>query len=191
MTARNCSPMIRALGLLISTASLFDQSLIAQSGSKCSVLGTPQVNSTLVQLKNETAVTVYERGKPIHVALTLRAGAEGVYLPDFFGAFEQTCSHGFDSEILTLEGKTADPIGSSCGYAGGTPRITYVELKPGETRTWSTDLKTASIAPGHYCLYAEYLSSEELIGWAINLPEKSALIAKGRITAEPILVEIR
>ena len=57
------------------------------------------------------------------------------------------------------------------------------------TRTWSADLPTGSIAPGHYCLYAEYLSSEQLVGWAVNLLDAS--MAKGQITAKPIPIEIR
>lgn len=152
---------------------------------------TPQVSPVLVSLENRTTGSAYRKGKRIHVILTLRAGAKGVYLPDFFGAFQQTCSHGFATEVLTLRGRTADPNEPGCAYAGSTPRVTYLKLHPGETRTWSTDLQTGSIAPGRYCLYAEYLSSEQLIGTALGLPEDKALVARGRITATPMLIEIR
>jgi hypothetical protein len=191
MTARNRLPNASALGLLVASALLCNHLTIAQSGSKCTISGTPQVSPALVRLENGTTGSVYKRGKPIHVTLTLRAGAEGVYLPNFFGAFQETCSHGFASEVLTLKGRTANPNEQGCAYAGPPPKVTYVALKPGESRTWSTDLATASIAPGHYCLYAEYLSPEQLIGWATNLPDNRTLVAKGRITAAPISVEIR
>jgi hypothetical protein len=191
MTARNLLQKAPALALFMASTLRCNQLTIAQSGSKCTVYGTPQVNPALVRLENETTGSVYKRGKPIHVTLTLRAGAEGVYLPDFFGSFQETCSHGFASEVLTRQGRTANPNEQGCIYAGPPPKITYIALRPGETRTWSTDLATASIAPGHYCLYAEYLSSEQLLSWATNLPNDRALVAKGRITAEPIPVEIR
>lgn len=165
--------------------------MAAQSESKCTVLGSPQVDPALVSLKMRSIRSVYKRGKPIHVTLILQAGAGGVYLPYFFGAFRETCSHGFASELLTPQGKTADPKEPGCAYAGPTPKITYVELRPGETRSWSTNLTTASTGPGQYCLYAEYLSSEELLSRATNLPKDRALIARGRVTAEPIPVEIR
>ncbi|HKF53838.1 MAG TPA: hypothetical protein VKJ45_00280 [Blastocatellia bacterium] len=181
-----------ALVVLFFTTAILPLTLtVAQSGSKCSVHGTPQVDPTLVRLENETTGSVYKRGKPIHVTLTLRAGLEGVYLPDFFGPFQEMCSHGFASEVLTQQGRTANPNEQGCGYIGATPKITYVALRPGETRTWSTDLATASIAPGHYCLYAEYISPEELLSLATNLPSDRSLVAKGRITAEPIAIEIR
>jgi hypothetical protein len=65
-----------------------------------------------------------------------------------------------------------------------------VELNPGETRSWSTDLQTESIAPGSCCLYAEYLISDQLIDSALGLPKDKALVAKGRIAATPTPIEI-
>jgi hypothetical protein len=65
-----------------------------------------------------------------------------------------------------------------------------VELNPGETRSWSTDLQTESIAPGRCRLYAEYLISEQLIDSALGLPKDKALVAKGRIAATPTPIEI-
>jgi hypothetical protein len=180
-----------ALTALVGSLLLSSSPAVAQSATKCTLLGTPQVSPVLVSLENRTTGSAYRKGERIHVILTLRAGAKGVYLPDFFGAFQQTCSHGFAIEVLTLRGRTADPNEPGCFYAGSTPRVTYLELNPGETRTWSTDLQTGSIAPGRYCLYAEYLSSEQLIGTALGLPEDKSLVARGRITATPILIEIR
>jgi hypothetical protein len=178
-----------AAGIAITLSS--PHLAIAESGNKCTVFGTPQVSPALVKLENGATRAAYKRGEPIHVTLTLRAGVEGVYLPDFFGPFEETCSHGFATEVLNFHGGSADPSGSGCAFAGGTPRIKYVWLKPGEIRTWSTDLSTGLIARGHYCLYAEYLSSELLIGSSVDLPDDKALVAKGRITAMPMLIEIQ
>ena len=164
---------------------------LTQSKSGCTVFGAEQVSPVLVELESVATHSAYKRGMPIHVILTLRAGHEGVYLPDFFEAFQQTCSHGFAAEIITLQGKAADPNEPGCAYAGGTPKITYVKLKPDEIRTWKIDLPTKAIPRGRYCLYSEYLSTEELMGWSINLPDDKALVAKGRITAMPIAIEIR
>ena len=108
---------------------------IAESESECAVFGTPQVSSALATLRDGATASVYKRGKPIHVTLTLRAGAEGVYLPDFFGPFQETCSHGFAVEVLDFHGRVADPNPAGCAYAGGPPKIPYVRLKPEESRT--------------------------------------------------------
>ena len=183
------APALAAAWIAITVLS--PRLTIAQSGSKCTVFGTPQVSPALVKLESVATLSAYKKGMPIHVTLTVRAGQEGVYLPDFFGAFQQTCSHGFATEVLTLQGRAANPNGPGCAYTGGAPKIRYLKLKPEEIRTWKIDLPTKAIAPGQYCLYAEYLSPEELIGWSVNLPDDKALVAKGRITATPIAIEIR
>jgi hypothetical protein len=180
-----------ALTALVGSLLLNSSSAVAQSAAKCTLLGDPQVSSVLVSLENRTTGSAYRRGERIHVILTLRAGAKGVYLPRFFEAFQQTCSYGFGAEVLTLDGRAADPNQPSCAYAGFQPKVAYVKLNPGETRTWSTALQTKTVAPGHYCLYAEYLSPEWLIGIATGLPEDRAMVAIGRITATPIPIEIR
>lgn len=172
-------------GLLVSSSLMF-----SQPASKCPVIGTPQVSHELVSVENRTTRSVYRRGERISVELVLQAGPHGALLPDFFGAFIKTCRHGFAAAVLTLNGGSADPHATGCGTAGPPPPITYAELHAGETRTWSTDLPTASIAPGHYCLYAEYLNSEEEA--SSGLPkEAAALIARGHIAATPIPIEIR
>jgi hypothetical protein len=180
-----------ALTALAGSLLLTSSSAVAQSAAKCTLLGDPQVSSVLVSLENRTTGSAYRRGERIHVILTLRAGAKGIYLPRFFEAFQQTCNYGFDAEVMTLDGRAANPNETGCMYAGGQPKVAYVKLNPGETRTWSTALQTKSIAPGHYCLYAEYLSPNPLIGIATGLPEDRALVAIGRITATPIPIDIR
>lgn len=166
-------------------------SLAAQTPIKCKEFATQQMSPALVSLENQTPGSVYQRGEPIHIKLTLRAGPRGVYLPDFFGPFMSTCSHGFFSGVLTIKGKAAFPDEPGCAYAGPAPHIAYVKLNPGETRTWSTDLKTTSIVAGRYCLYAEYLSSEKVLSTGLGLPENKALVGTGKVSASPILIEIR
>lgn len=159
--------------------------------TRCTILGTPQVDRALVTLDMRTGGSSYRRGDRIHVRLTLRSGSQGVYLPDHFGSFEDTCSHGFDSEVLTKSGKAADLVPHGCAFAGQSPRVAYVRLKPEEIRSWKTELKTSSIAPGRYCLYAEYLTPEGLVAEGSNLPTDKALVAAGRVTATPLLIRIR
>jgi|GEM_PF-2113335 len=175
----------------IAIAVFLPRLTIAQFGNKCKVFGAPQVSHTLVKLESVATGSIYKKGTPIHIILTVRAGHEGVYLPDFFGAFQQTCSHGFATQILTPQGRAANPNELGCAYAGAPPKITYVKLEPEEIRTWKIDLPTKAIPSGQYCLYAEYLSPKELMGWSVNLPDDKALVAKGRITATPIAIEIR
>ena len=106
--------------------------LSAQVGATCRIFGTPQVNTALVRLKQAMPDSVYKRGKPIPITLTLQAGPEGVYLPNFFGDFNSACSHGFSAELLTLAGRAADPRQQGCAYVGPIPQITYIALSPRE-----------------------------------------------------------
>ncbi len=178
------------LAVVIGCLLLSSYLVGAQPASNCPVLGTPQLSKSLVSVENRTKGLVYRRGERISVELILRAGPRGALLPDFFGPFLQTCRHGFAAAILTLNGRSADPNPIGCASAGPTPPVTYVELQAGETRMWSIDLPTASISPGHYCLYAEYLNSEP--NASSGLPkEKADLIARGHIAATPRLIEIR
>ncbi|HEY4356764.1 MAG TPA: hypothetical protein VGN16_13515 [Acidobacteriaceae bacterium] len=180
------------LAILAANISLAPPVTVAQEAGKCTVYGTPQVSPTLVKLESGVNRSVYRRGKPIHVDLTLKAGLQGAYLPDFFGSLQHTCFYGFSAQILTLEGGLTNPNGTACTGGGlGWHSAQYVELKPGETRTWSIDLPTAPIAPGHYCLYAEYLTQEFSLGAPVALPSDETRIAKGHITATPIAIKIR
>ena len=160
---------------------------VAQVTSGCTILGTPQVSPTLVSLEIRPGVPSYRRGERISVTLTLRSGPEGVYLPDYFGSFLDTCRLGFSSEVLTQGGKAASTRQYGCASSGASPTVTYVKLGPAETRTWTTDLETESIAPGRYCLYAEYMSP----GPDPALSSDQALLAVGRITALPLTIRIR
>ena len=156
----------------------------------CKLFGTPQVDQALVSLDMRAGGVSFRRGKRIHVRLTLRSGSRGVYLPNYFGSFEDTCSHGFSGTVLTLAGKAADPVPHSCASAGQAPLINYVWLKPAEMRTWSTYLETGSIAPGRYCLYAEYLTPQGPFDTGSKLLTNRALIASGRVTANPLLIRV-
>jgi hypothetical protein len=138
------------------------------------------------------------RGEPIRVTLTLKAGPNGVYLPAYFADFIKTCEHGFAASLLTPVGKAADPHKSGCVGRGlhthdtaQTELNNFVRLEPGQIRTWHTTLETAAINPGRYCLYAEYLSFGYMIDDVARLPEVRGLMAKGRITATPIPLDLR
>ena len=159
--------------------------------TSCKLLGTPQVDPALVSLDMRAGGFSFRRGKRIHVRLTLRSGSQGVYLPNYFGSFEDTCSHGFSGAVLTLDGNAADPVPHGCAFAGQAPRVVYVRLKPAEIRSWSTYLETSSIAPGHYCLYAEYLTPQGPFDTGSKLLTDKALLASGRVTANPLLIRIR
>jgi hypothetical protein len=161
--------------------------------SECtSPLTPPQVGASLGTVENRIQSRVFRRGENIPVLLTLRAGPRGVYLPDFFGAFLQTCRYGFSASLLTHEGIAADPKPIGCAVAGPPQPVKFVELKAGEYRTWSTELPTSSIPPGHYCLATEYLNSEISFDLYPNFPrDKVGLLARGHITATSAAVEIR
>ena len=162
---------------------------IAQTTS-CTVLRTPQVDPALVSLDMRVDGFSFRRGKRIHVRLTLRSGSQGVYLPNYFGSFEDTCSYGFSSVVLTLKGKGTDHVPHGCAFGGQAPDIVYVKLKPAGTRSWSTFLETSSIAPGRYCLYAEYVTPQGSFDTGSYLVKDKALLAAGRVTATPLLIRI-
>jgi hypothetical protein len=180
-------PMMKAL---LASLALHPLMAIAQMQG-CSIVGEPQVSPSLVRLESSPGRVVIRRGKPLHTTLTLRAGDQGVYLPDYFGPFMETCDRGFATELLTRAGKLANKHPTGCATAGGPPQIKLVWLKPGETRQWPVDLPTRSIGPGSYCLYAEYLTSAHLLEWAISVPENKSLVAQGRVTALPVIIRIR
>lgn len=163
---------------------------VAQIAS-CKFLGTPQVDPALVSIDMRAGGLSFRRGKRIHVRLILRSGSQGVYLPDYFGSFEHTCSHGFSSAILTPGGEAADPVPHGCAFAGQAPRIVYITLKPAEFRSWSTYLETSAIAPGRYCLYAEYLTPKGSFDTGSNLQTNKSPVASGHITANPLSITVR
>ncbi len=179
--------------LLLLLANALSSSMLprAQGETGCKILKDDQVDPALVKLQIGIAGSKYKRGEPVHVVLTLQAGARGSYLPDDFGSFLRTCFNGFSVSILTVKGKLAGAPVQGCAYAGPVPRISYVKLAAGETRSWSTDLETAEVSPGHYCVYAEYLAFAARPANDTKLNEQAGLLAKGRVTAPPLPVEIR
>ncbi len=186
---KNALLLVAMLAITLTNSSL----AVSQQPAKCApLLSPPQIGPTVARVENRTKGSVFRRGDRISVTLILRAGSQGIYLPDFFGAFMQTCRHGFAATLLTGNGRPADPTPTGCGSAGPTPRTTYVELNAGETRTWSMQIPTSSIPPGHYCLYAEYLNSEISMNPSSDFPQdKAGSVVVGHIPAPAIPIEIR
>jgi hypothetical protein len=65
------APALAAAWIAITVLS--PRLTIAQSGSKCTVFGTPQVSPALVKLDSVATLSTYKKGMPIHVTLTVRA----------------------------------------------------------------------------------------------------------------------
>jgi hypothetical protein len=189
-------------GLCFSTLGLpGDHHDLAQDLGQCSSLQGGQVSSALATLRMQTNRIVYRQDAPLEVTLTLKAGSNGVYLPAYFGDFMKTCEHGFSATLLTLAGKSADLHATSCMRGGlhSGPGVdtaqaelaNFVRLEPGEMRTWHTTLKTSALSVGRYCLYGEYLSYAYMIDEVARLRKVKGLMAKGRITATPLLIDLR
>lgn len=181
---------------------LSDHDAFAQDLDQCPSPPGMQVSNTLATLRMQTDRSPYRRDAPLEVTLTLKAGSNGVYLPAYFGDFMKTCEHGFAATLLTMAGKSADLSAHSCMRGGGLhngPGIDtaqahladFIHLEPGEMRTWHTTLETARFEPGRYCLYGEYLSYAYMIDKVAQLPEVKGLMAKGRIAATPLLIDLR
>lgn len=188
--------------LCLGTLSLLsNKNALAQDSGQCSSLQGAQASSTLATLRMQTDRLVYRQDAPLEVTLTLKAGSNGVYLPAYFGDFMKTCEHGFSATLLTLASKSVDlhAIGCMGGGLHSGPGIdtaqaeltNFVRLEPGEMRTWRTTLKTSALSHGRYCLYGEYLSYAYMIDEVAQLREVKGLMAKGRITATPLLIDLR
>ena len=168
---------------------------------QCSFLQSEQVSRTLATLRMQTDRSMNRQDAPLEVTLTLKAGPNGVYLPAYFGDFMKTCEHGFSATLLTSAGKSADLHATGCMGGGlhSGPGIdtaqaelpNFIRLEPGEMRTWHTTLKTSALSRGRYCLYGEYLSYAYMIDKVAQLQEVKGLMAKGRITATPLLIDLR
>ena len=168
---------------------------------QCSFLQGERVSRTLAMLRMQTDRSMYRQDAPLEVTLTLKAGSNGVYLPAYFDDFMKTCEHGFSATLLTLAGKSADLHATGCmggslhsglGIDTAQAELTnFVRLEPGEMRTWHTTLKTSALSRGRYCLYGEYLSYSYMIDEVAQLREVNGLLAKGRITATPLLIDLR
>ena len=157
-----------------------------------------QVSPAFALLRDATEPFVYQKGDSIHVKLVLTGRRRGVYLPAYFGDFQKTCRFGFATSIMTYEGKVADPSALGCiGSDMGEPETKYIRLRRGRSRSWETTLPTASITPGRYCLYAEYLESDHAPNVHTTkdeaiMPGTAGKVLQGRrFTATPIPIEIR
>jgi hypothetical protein len=109
------NPLVSSLCLYVL---LSWQSAFAQNSGKCSILPGEQVSGELATLRTQVNRSIYRRGEPVTVTLTLKAGANGVYLPDYFGDFMKTCEHGFAASLLTVAGKAADAHEPGCVGGG-------------------------------------------------------------------------
>ena len=168
---------------------------------QCSLPQGEQVSRTLATLTMQTDRSTFRQDAPLEVTLTLEAGSNGVYLPAYFGDFMKTCEHGFSAMLLTSAGKSADLHAASCMRGGlhsgqgidtaEAELANFIRLEPGEMRTWHTTLKTSTLSRGRYCLYGEYLSYAYMIDKVAQLQEVKGLMAKGRITATPLLIDLR
>jgi hypothetical protein len=180
---------------------LSDHNALAQDLGQCSSLQGEQVSSALATLRMRTERSMNRQDAPLEVTLTLKAGANGVYLPAYFGDFMKTCEHGFSATLLTMAGRSADLHATGCTGGGlhSGPGIDtaqaeltdFIRLEPGEMHTWHTTLKTSALSRGRYCLYGEYLSYAYMIDKVAQLPEVKGLMAKGKITATPLLIDLR
>jgi hypothetical protein len=188
--------------LCLGTLSLLsNQNALAQDLGQCSSLQGAQASSALATLRMQTDRLVYRQDAPLEVTLTLKAGSNGVYLPAYFGDFMKTCERGFSATLLTLAGKSADRHATGCiggglhagpGLDTAQAELTnFIRLEPGEMRTWHTTLQTSALSRRRYCLYGEYLSYAWMIDEVAQLPEVKGLMAKGRITATPLLIDLR
>jgi hypothetical protein len=142
---------------------------------------------------------VYQRGVPIQVSLTLRAGPRGAFVPKWFGSFNETCENGFSSVLLTSTGALAIKSLPGCGRSTlSNPSDiaedflkNFVHLAPGETRVWRTSLASMVDRPGVYTVAGEYLSFADTMSMVAELPEVQGLVASGRISAQRQKVRIK
>jgi len=158
-----------------------------------------QVSEDLVSLNIKLGKSTYTRGEPITVTFRLVAGKNGTYLPNYFRDWIDTCERGFSADVFTKDGRLADPTARGCGGGGfhsgddtaESEFRNFIYLRPGETRSWKTTIKTAAIAPGSYIVIAEYLSNVYMIQEVSNLPKVNGLMAKGKVFAKPVPMKIR
>jgi hypothetical protein len=138
-------------------------------------------------------------GDSLGVEVSITAGPDGAYMPNFFGDWFQTCRTGFSVDIFTLQGKRASESSKGCGGSellGAEPPARellgkYVFLKPGEIRSWRTTLTRITRSPGTYEVKAEYLSDQHRIKEVAALPEVHGLMVVGPVYAKPVSVRIR
>jgi hypothetical protein len=140
-----------------------------------------------------------QQGDDLGVEVTLTAGSEGAYVPNFFGDFNQTRQTGFWANIFTPQGKLASEMNNGCAgdeLFGGTPlrellAKRYIFLKPGEGRLWHTTMTKITKSPGPYEVQAGYISDRAQIQQIAALPEVHGLMVMGRVDAIPVKVTIK
>lgn len=156
------------------------------------------VQQNLASLRMKLGASKYREAQSIVIFLILKAGSKGVYLPAYFGEFLATCQNGFAVALLTRQGTQADPTVKGCAasqlHSGSDTALdelhSFVYLKPGEERTWRTELPTIAVKPGTYYLIGEYISSAYMIQEVARLPQVNGLMAMGRIDSKRIKLRI-
>jgi hypothetical protein len=167
----------------------------------------PQVSPPKLPQDGNRLVTVSVRpdrlqvrpGDDLGVEVSIRAGPDGAYMPNFFGDWFRTCRTGFSVDIFTSQGKRASEATKGCGgsepFGEGPPARDllgqYVFLKPGETRSWRTTLTRITRSPGTYEVKAEYLSDQHRIKEVAALPEVHGLMVVGPVYAKPVMVRVK
>jgi len=194
MVCSNLNAMNRQGSKVAVAVVLLGQSLLGQVRSSNH---SPSGN-TLITVSVRPAQSHVQQGSDLGVEVTLKAGSEGAYVPNFFGNFIQTCQNGFWADIFTQQGKLATEMNNGCGgdeLFGGTSlrellAKRYIFLKPGEKRLWHTTLTKITKSPGSYEVQAGFISDQAQIREIAALPEVHGLMVMGRVDAMPVKVTI-
>jgi hypothetical protein len=154
----------------------------------------------LITVSVRPAQSQIAQGDDLGVEIILTAGADGAYLPNYFGDFMRTCFNGFWAEIITEQGHVASDANKGCAVdelVGSTSASEllakrFIFLKPGETRLWHTTLTRITTAPGSYEVQAGYITSRDQahIEEIAALPQVHGLMVLGRVDAKPVKVKI-
>lgn len=157
------------------------------------------VSDDLATLNLKLGKRTYRAGESVEVTVTLIAGKNGVYLPNYFEDWISTCINGFSADILTEQGKHAgepfgcgrsDSFGPGSGVTAESEFHKFIYLQPGETRVWKKAIQTAGIQAGAYTVVADYVSYSRLIQEVAKLPQAHGVVAIGHIMAKPIDIRI-
>jgi hypothetical protein len=137
-------------------------------------------------------------GQDLGVTLTIEAGNRGAYVPNSFKDWVDSCQSGFVVDIYSLQGDRASTGSKGCGssFLGPGPLARemlkdYVFLKPGESRSWQTNVTQIRRSPGIYGIRAEYFSHQERIAEVAALPEVRGLMVIGHLPGKPVKIRIR
>lgn len=158
----------------------------------------PPAGNSLVTVEAHPDRLQLRRGDDLGVEVSITAGPDGAYMPNFFGDWFRTCRTGFSVDIFTLQGKRASESTNGCAGSellGIEPPARellgqYVFLKPGEIRSWRTTLTRITRSPGNYEVKAEYLSDQHRIKEVAALPEVHGLMVVGPVYAKPVWIRV-